>query len=456
MIALWLLACRPEPVDTDPVDVIPDVDTDVEVPFTSPAEAVDLDEDPGVLQVHLVADEAVFTVAGEEVDGYAYNGQVPGPTLRAKVGDTLTVTLENALDQPTTLHWHGLVVPWAMDGVTWMQDPVGPGETFTYTFPLTDAGTFWYHPHFDGGGQVDLGLYGAIVVEDPAEPVADVEIVAVFDAWSEAVDTDTERHGNPNAPHGSGDLLAWTVNGFDAPAMALPGGTTARVRLINVSNTGYLDLRFAEQEWLKPRLIAADQGLLAKAGAAEGLVLAPGDRAELEILVGADGAAMSTAAYSLAGGPALGRAQDLLTLTADPPGERPAPLPFAFSGALPSDDPGYADVIWVFQGDGSTWFINGEQYPDVTIPEVGLGAGVVIEIRNMSSTNHPFHLHGYAFEVLSVDGVPPDHQRMEDTIDVPIRSVVRLRITADNPGDWMAHCHILPHAHDMMTVLRVQ
>ncbi|MFO0745667.1 MAG: multicopper oxidase domain-containing protein [Myxococcota bacterium] len=99
--------------------------------------------------------------------------------------------------------------------------------------------------------------------------------------------------------------------------------------------------------------------------------------------------------------------------------------------------------------------INGETFPDVTIPEVALGADVTLEVRNLSPTHHPFHLHGMPFEVLSQNGVVPAHKTIEDTLDLGLRDVARLRVHADNPGDWMAHCHILPHAHGMMTILRV-
>ena len=101
--------------------------------------------------------------------------------------------------------------------------------------------------------------------------------------------------------------------------------------------------------------------------------------------------------------------------------------------------------------------MNGETFPDVTMPSVDLGEEVVIEVRNVSPADHPFHLHGHAFEVLSVDGLPPPVRTVEDTVDVGVRSVVRLLLLADNPGVWMTHCHVLPHAEGgMMTMLEVR
>jgi FtsP/CotA-like multicopper oxidase with cupredoxin domain len=121
-----------------------------------------------------------------------------------------------------------------------------------------------------------------------------------------------------------------------------------------------------------------------------------------------------------------------------------------------SADPLDTDVLYVLQGDGDSMLINGEVYPDVTIQEIPLGAPSVVEVRNLSATEHTFHLHGMRFEILSIDGVPPISRTFEDTVNIPIRSVARLRVEPTHAGDWMAHCHILDHEHlGMMTVLRV-
>jgi FtsP/CotA-like multicopper oxidase with cupredoxin domain len=244
--------------------------------------------------------------------------------------------------------------------------------------------------------------------------------------------------------------------------------------VVNASNTGYLALAGGA-----PMLIGTDQGLAAAASTPPTIVLAPGDRAELAYRMPADGAGFDvvTTGYSMHGGaldatehdPSHGAADTPSAPEDDAPagtplfhvaleGPRRAPperLPWAFDGALPAPDPGTTDVLWVLQGSDRGWMINGETFPDVTVPEVTLGADVVIEVRNLSPTHHPFHLHGMAFEVLSRDGVAPSARALEDTIDLPIRGVARLLLHADNPGEWMAHCHILPHAHGMMTVLRV-
>jgi len=414
--------------------------------LTSPAEANDLDPAADILHVQLTAAPMTHQVGGVDIEGYAYNGQTPGPTLRAAVGDTLVVELQNDLDVETTIHWHGVSVPWEMDGVTWQAAPVPVGGSFTYTFTLERAGTFWYHPHFDTERQVDLGLYGVLIVEDPGEPAAEDELVLVFDTWSEVHDHDTT---DPMDHHGIVDLpTTWTVNGLITPVYPADGGERVRVRSVNVSNTGYLDLPAM-------RRIAGDQGLAAGIDVEETL-LGPGDRAEFEWGMDASWTLQSQP-YSLSGGPSWGEPFDLMAIEVAVPAPV-VPLVWPVSGELPSEDPGYADITYVFSGDGTGggWMINGEQFPDVTIEAVERDTEIVIEVRNLSPSEHPFHLHGHHFEVLSEAGEAPPHRRIEDTVNVRIGEAVRLKVLADNPGDWMAHCHILPHAHQgMMTVLRV-
>lgn len=407
------------------------------------AEAPDLEPAAGVARFELTAaptDDAVYS--------YAYNGQRVGPTLRVRAGDMFVAELSNALDDPTTIHWHGVEVPYAMDGTTWQFDPVMPGERFTYQFAPPHPGTFWYHPHFDTARQVDGGLLGVLIVEDPAAPAPDDELTLVFDR-------PMEGHDSPRTPFGHGVLDArWTINGAAAPLThSARGGTVVHVRLLNASSAGYLDLR-----WPGLRHIAGDQGWLPAAQTPDRLLLGPGDRAEVEWLVGEAGFAVEARPYSLNGGQTWQEAVELLRVEVEDPAPAPAPLDWPFTGAEGVVDPPYSDVTYVLTGSDRTgvWHINGERFPDVTVEAVPLGSRPVIEVRNLSPTHHPFHIHGNAFDVLSLDGVPPPYAMVEDTIDVPVHGRLRVRLRADNPGAWMTHCHILPHAEEgMMTVLRV-
>lgn len=416
--------------------------------FESPAHAEDLDPDPDKVRVELTAApfeyELVGALGSETIAGFAYNEQVPGPTIRAKLGDEVTVVLRNELGFGTTIHWHGLHVPFEMDGVTWMGEPVADGATFEYTFTVDQTGTYWYHPHFDTVRQVDLGLYGAFVIEDPADPPVDEEIVMVLDGWHESE--------APISDH-EGTLLDWTVNGLIDPIYRPLAGTSVRMRIIDVANAGYVDL-----QWPKMRRIGGDQGVLAALDEPESVVLAPGDRMDGELLVGADTLEILNLPYSLFG-PVGSEPVRLMSVQPDGDEAAPDPANWDFDELAPTLDPGFADVLYVFMGDtdAGAWTINGETFPDVTIESLPLGQEAIIEVRNISASEHPFHLHGYGFEVLSVNGVPPEFRQMEDTINIHIADTIRVRISATNPGDWMTHCHILPHADQgMMTVLRVE
>ncbi len=414
-------------------------------PLSSPEDAPDLEPAEDVVRVRLRAEA--------RPDGdpflYAYEGQNPGPVIRARVGDTLVAELHNGLDAATTIHWHGVAVPWEMDGVTWMAEPVGPGEDKVYTFALERSGTFWYHPHFNTERQVDGGLYGLLVVEDPAEPVADAELLLVLDTARE--------HHDPAPRHGHGRAAVtprWLVNGRPAPVTyRARGGTNVRVRVLNVSNVEYAALRSPGL-----RHIGGEQGLLPALQTPERVVLAPGQRAEFEWRVGERGFTLATDRYSLNGGDAFGEVTDLVDVEVDDPAPAPAGLPWPFPGGEPSPDTAPADIVYALAGSDRTgqWRINGERFPEITIATVPLGRAVVLDVRNLSPTEHPFHTHGHHFEVLSVNGVPRPYRTIADTWNLGIRDQVRLRMVADNPGDWMVHCHILPHAGEgMVTVLRV-
>lgn len=432
---ILLFACT-EP--TDLKDPAPPADTAVPRPvLTSPAEL-----DGGVLR----AAPSTMDVGGETYDAFAYNGQIPGPTIRVTRGEAVSLILQNELADATTIHWHGQRVPEAMDGAGWVDGGVIPGTAFTYEFTSADAGTFWYHPHIDVSSQVDGGLYGAFIVEDPADPPVDRELVVVFDAWAEHTETDDDHHvlTDPNA-------TVWTVNGLVDPVYPMAAGERVRVRMINASNQSYLVLG-----WPDIRLIGGDQGLYGAPEAADEVFLAPGDRAEVEWTPSAS-FDVTTAMWVAAGGAALGEDRRVFSVEVEP-GEAATPATWPAGDATVSPDPGWTDLTYTFQGGGDgAWLINGEAWPDVTVHTLPLDVDTIVEVRNLSATNHPFHLHGQRFEVLSVDGVPLPARRIEDTVDVGIRQRVRLRVHADNPGEWLLHCHLFGHEEGgMMTRVRVE
>jgi FtsP/CotA-like multicopper oxidase with cupredoxin domain len=135
-------------------------------------EAVDRNPAPDVVEIDLTARIAPVTIDGKRVDAWTYNGGLPGPLIRTRIGDRLIVHFTNDLPQPTTVHWHGVRVPIEMDGVPGISQPdVQRGESFTYDFVVRDAGLYWYHPHVMSAAQVGYGLYGALLVEDPGDGV---------------------------------------------------------------------------------------------------------------------------------------------------------------------------------------------------------------------------------------------------------------------------------------------
>lgn len=435
---LWLVGCTAAPLSGAPQLL------SEEIKWVNPAEAEDLNPEEGAVRIELEAATQIYVIDGVDVSGYAYNRQNPGPTIRLQRGDHLEVELTNTLDVETTIHWHGLHVPYEMDGVTWTQDPIAPGETFTYAFTVNQVGTYWYHPHFDTERQVDLGLYGLIIVEDPAAPEPDHEVNIVFDAWGEWQPGDVHDHQS--------HIDNWTLNGLLSPSLAVDEGDVVHMRLLNASNVGYLDLSGAFEQ------IGSDQGWLPTPQSPASLVLTPGDRAELSWSVGADALQLTHQPYALHGGPTYGASQTLFSFEVSPNGAGKTHLEWPTLGLPQSPDSLQVDLTYVFQGDDSsgTWMINGEIFPEVTVEQLALDSTATIELRNISAAEHPFHLHGHAFEVLSVNDVVPTYTRIEDTINLKIRDRIRIRLLADNPGYWMTHCHILPHAHGgMMTVLQV-
>ena len=196
-------------------------------------------------EFQLVAKEAPWEIApGVIVPAVSYNGQVPGPLIRVTEGDTIRVTLTNELDEATSIHWHGLHVPNAMDGVPpFTQAPIEPGQSFTYEFPASHAGTFMYHSHLNSVEQIDRGLYAPLII-DPATPTAtqfDKEFTMVISAW----DADDLLGGGampdmePRGAAMSMDYNYFTINGKAFPSNEtwnVREGELVRVRVINISN----------------------------------------------------------------------------------------------------------------------------------------------------------------------------------------------------------------------------
>jgi FtsP/CotA-like multicopper oxidase with cupredoxin domain len=389
------------------------------------------------VRLDLSAREETFALAsGREVSGYTLNGSSPGPTLRAAEGDLVEVRLTNEnIPAGITLHWHGVDVPNAMDGVAGVtQDAVLEGETFTYRFVADQVGTYWYHSHQVSHEQVRRGLLGAVVVEPAEGPSRDADPGPVLDLEAVAHMYDGRR----------------TVNGHDGDLhVTAEPGTTARVRVVNTDN-GPMTTWVSGADY---RVIAVDGTDVHRPGrvSGEGLVVTAGARADLEVVVPERGARVELAGAAIVLGPpgAAVEAQpaprvfvDLLTYGEPAPtGLDPAEADRRFEYVM-ARRPGFLDGR-----PGMWWTVNGRMWPDVPMYTVTAGDVVTMRIDNDSGEVHPMHLHGHHALVLSRDGVPATGSPWwVDSLNVRDGESYEIAFVADNPGIWMDHCHNLPHA----------
>jgi FtsP/CotA-like multicopper oxidase with cupredoxin domain len=384
-------------------------------------------------------DVAVTLTARQDADGYTLNDTSPGPTIRATEGELVEVTLVNeSVPEGTTLHWHGLDLPNAEDGVAGVtQDAVPAGGRHVYRFRAEDPGSYWYHSHQISHEQVRRGLFGALVI-DP-------------------------RDGVPE-PH---DLVA-TVHTYDGrrtiagqtgvQRVAAAAGEQVRLRLVNTDN-GSLRISVTGAPY---RVVALDARDIHQPPevADRAVPLAAGGRADLAVTVPADGAAARVdvgAGAALVVGPAgapeppaaeLDATVDFLSYG--------SPAPIGFDPATPDRRfelrigrrPGFLDGQ-----PGLWWTMNGKLYPDVPMYLVREGDVAVMTISNSSGEGHPMHLHGHHVVVLSRDGEPATGAPWwTDSLEVGNGETYQVAFRADNPGIWMDHCHNLPHAVEGMIV----
>lgn len=421
-----------------------------------------------------------FGNASHLVDTWCYDGTVPGPLLRYRVGDRLEIDFENRLAEPTAVHWHGLRPPNAMDGAAPLtQSPVDPGARMTYAFDLSDAGTYWYHTHFRGWNQQDRGLYGVLIVDEIAPPKVDRDIVLVLDDWVITPDgrLDT-RFGDMHEWAHAGRLgnLATVNNSRDA-AVPLTAGERVRLRLVNVANAQIFALQFAGHD---PVLIAEDGEPVAPAALrGEPLILGPGQRADLILdATGSPGSVAPLDAFTLTDEIRLGRfvygamagGSGLAGTEIAPlePNARPV-LDLANARRLELHMEGGAMGrmrgammggrmmgMRELVGQGRIWAFNGVAGDmEAPLAKVRRGETVVVEMINDTAFPHAMHLHGMHFrEIRRNDRAVEGSWR--DTTVMASDDRVSIAFVAETPGKWMLHCHMIEHqAGGMMTYLDV-
>lgn len=420
---------------------------------------------PEVFQ--LVAQETRFTIGATPTAGVFTYGTGAPPVLRLRQGQPARIEVTNRLpDDVTTVHWHGLRNPFAMDGVPFLtQYPIGPGETFAYEFTPADAGTFWYHPHCNTLDQISRGLAGIIVVQEATDQGFDADLPLMLRDFRLGGDDQFIPFFKPrNAARGGSLGTVQTVNWAVAPALAAPAGGLVRLRLAVTDVTRVYDLRLQGAE---ARLIALDGHPLPMPGAlTEGLRLAPGQRADLALVMpaGAEVSLLNRLAdgtdHVLATlhpeGSDLGRsAADLRPL---PPNPLPLPdlanaetLDFVFGwspdGKAPDSGGICGDVPFRF------WSIN-RVAGNVDTPAEGAnglaplaelrrGASYRLRLLNETQNDHPIHLHGLAMHLIGPDGRLTGEVR--DTVLLRSHDSAEVAVMADNPGTWVFHCHVIEH-----------
>lgn len=418
---------------------------------------------------------------------WTYSGTTPGPTLRLRQGQPVRITVENGLDEDTTVHWHGIRLPNAMDGVPGLtQRPIGPGENFVYEFTPPDAGTFWYHSHADSLVQIGRGLAGPLIVEEREPVAADRDLLWLLQDWR--LTSDGQIAG------GFGSMMdasmsgrvgnAVTINGAAPADLSVTAGERVRLRLANACLARMVALRF---EGHRPVIVAVDGQPCDPHEPEDGrLVLAPAMRIDIMLdMQGGPGSrhavvddfydglvyTLTTLAYD--------KAPPLRHHLLDAPRRLPAnPLPAPdlakaerheivlqggmMGGGKLAGVGGMMGMAMPGMNGAAAWAINGMSMTGDghagMAPQFTLKRGVTchLTVRNETAWWHPMHVHGFSLSVLSRNGLPVPHRQWQDTVLLAPKDTIECAFVADNPGDWMLHCHVADHQMaGLMTVFRV-
>ncbi|CAM3471587.1 multicopper oxidase family protein [Marinicrinis lubricantis] len=450
---------------------------------------------------------------GKTLPVWTFNNSVPGPEFRVKQGDTVKITLKNDLPEPTTIHWHGLPVPNEMDGIPGVtQNAVQPGKSFVYEFKATVPGTYWYHSHQDGANQVDKGLYGAFIVEGTDEKV-DRDYTLVLDEWMSMGDMDMssmdnssmnmdmssmdhsnmnmdsskdqassennidhgnmsdDAHGSSAEGHDMSMYDIYSINGKSGDSidkLIVKKGEKVRIRLVNAGLLSH-NIHLHGHEF---KVVSTDGQPINNPASINDQVIsiAPGERYDLEF------EANNPGQWYIEDHGDDPRVKGMKAIIAyeganadtDKPNETAA-LPILdltrygqSSNSVFTLDQKYdleytMDLNTDQQSGQQVYTINGKTYPDTEKIKVKKGDLVKVRLVNNSKTDdHPMHLHGHFFQVLSKNGKPIEGSPIvKDTLNLKPGEEYEVAFVADNPGDWMFHCHELHHAAaGMVTHLR--
>lgn len=430
---------------------------------------------------------ATVDLGGVTVQTLAYGDQVPGPLIRASVGDELAVKVSNGLDHDTSVHWHGIALRNDMDGASPATPNIKPGNDFTYTFSVPHAGTYWAHPHT--GLDADYGLYLPVIIDDPADPANyDAEWIVVLDDWTSGAGKSPQQiydglramggmgHMGGHDMSGMGDMPMATsaLLGGDAGDVKYPyflangripaaptvfnakPGQRIRLRIINAGADTAFRVALAGHRMT----VTHTDGFPVDPVEVDALLLGMGERYDVVVTAGSGVFPLVAAAE---GKDSAARA--LLSTgagTAPDPAFRPKELTekvgtVADFTATPAADLGplKPDVALAAELTGSMmkydWGINGRPFDNRQALTVREGQRATITFANSTTMWHPMHLHGHTFQVLQADG---RRGPRKDTLIVLPKQKLTVALVADNPGEWMLHCHNAYHQEaGMMTTL---
>jgi len=432
-------------------------------------------------EFYITAKEALLKINDKvRLPVYTYNGSVPGPELHVKQGDRVKIHFKNDLPVPTAIHWHGYPVSNNQDGVPGVtMDAIKPGKTYTYEFTATVPGTYWYHSHQDSVNQVDEGLYGALIVEPKNKATFDREYTLVLDEWMShgnaqmnmaGMDHGDMNHGSCSGEgqtdtngscHDMGMYDLFTINGKSGSAikpLKVKQGEKVRLRLINA---GYMThaLHLHGHAY---KIVATDGHPLNDPQPIKDKLLniAPGERYDIEFTANHPGEWLLECHGNMKGAAGMkvkiqyegaksstdkaNAKEDLPAVELTKYG-KPASGPFTLDQKY---DVSYTMRLGTAMGkNGMVYTINGKTYPETAPLYVKTGDLVKVKLVNASPVDHPMHLHGHFFQVLSKNGKPlTGSPLIKDTLNVKPGEEYVVAFKADNPGDWMFHCHELHHA----------
>src|SRR5688572_12789689 len=400
----------------------------------------------------LTASEFDWKISDQKtIKAWGFNNSFPGPVLKAQKGDTMVIKVKNNLDEPTVVHWHGIRLPASMDGTDSVQKPIEPGEEFEYKFTVPDAGTFWYHSHQNETVQMERGMYGALIVEDETDPVFDAEKILMIDdvklnaankfIKGTRIGRWMERHDGRQ-----GDTLL--INGKENPVINIHAGQAERWRFINSSSARYVRLYLGGRSF---KIIGTDGGLLEHPQEVSEVLMIPGER--MDIVAGPFTEGESFSIESLRyNRMTFVKTKDVRLARVMVGEAKPSIANLSYHlreiETLAAQDAAINRKI-EFAVDinlkhGVDFFVNGgTHYSD---KPVNVGELQVWEVANTSLMDHPFHLHGYFFQVIEENGKAPAYKAWKDSYNLKPKSKIKIAWLPDNrPGMWMYHCHILEH-----------